>query len=162
MVSQYLWALVLINDPTVVPTTCKQYRIQSWLAGVQAMPVPHDVVLHISAPGVPPDVVSRAQQELVNELNERAPIADVMQVHRQERTKGAVELIGQVGLALLSAGLLNHIAQVIVEFVKRNNRYSIKIDDIEITKDNASAQDMERIGKQLHKIMAARQKSNKP
>jgi hypothetical protein len=120
----------------------------------------HDVILHISAPEVPPDVISRAQQQLVNELNERAPIADFVRERRLD-TKGAAELM-QVGLALLSAGLLKHIAKVIVEFVKRDDRYSIKIDDIEITKDHASAQDMERIAKQLHKIMAARQKSNKP
>ncbi len=84
-----------------------------------------------------------------------------MREHGQERTKGAVELIGQVGLALLSADLLKHIAQVIVEFIKRNDRYSIELGDIKITKDNATAQDMERIGKQLHKIMLERQKSNK-
>jgi hypothetical protein len=121
----------------------------------------HDVILHISAPeDVPPDVVFLAQQRLVNELNERAPIADFVRERRPE-TKGASELM-QVGLAVLSAGLLKHVAQVIVEFVKRNDRYSIKIGDIEITKDHASAQDVERIAKQLHKIMAARQRSNEP
>jgi hypothetical protein len=119
------------------------------------------VILHISAPeDVPPDVVSLAQQQLVNELNERAPIADFVRERRPE-TKGTSELM-QVGLTLLSAGLVKHTAQVIVEFLRRNDRYSLKIGDIEITKDHASAQDMERIAKQLHKIMAARQRSNEP
>ena len=66
-----------------------------------------------------------------------------------------------VGLALLSANLLKHIAEVIIEFLKRNDSYTIEIGDIKITKDNASARDMERIGKQLRKIMVERQKSKK-
>lgn len=136
--------------------------MQPLLAEVQAVRATHDAILHISAPGVPPDVVSRAQQQLIDELNERGPIADFVRERRQDGTKGAADLMGQVGLALLSANLLKHVAMVIVEFVKRNERYSIKIDGIEITKDHASARDMERVGEELQKILTARQQSDKP
>jgi hypothetical protein len=126
------------------------------------MPAQYDVVLRIVAPGVPPDVISHAQQQLVDQFNERAPIADFLRQNRQEGTKGDVELIGHIGLALLSANVLKHIATVIIEFARRNKRYSIEVGDVKITKDHATAKDMDHIEKQLHAIMLERRKSDSP
>ena len=123
------------------------------------MAIKPDVVLELAADSVPADVLVMARQQLIDELNQRAPIAVPVQESTGKGAKGSVELAGQVGLALLSGGLLNYISQVIIEFVRRNNRFSIKIDGIEVTKDNASTVDMENISKQLTKLMAARSKS---
>ena len=119
------------------------------------MSADHDLILEISAPGIPREVVSRVQEQFVRELNERAPIADAL-TQEQPGRKGLLELVGHVGLALLTPDLVGYIGRVIVEFVKRNDRYSITVGDIVISKDNASAQDMDRIEQQLLKVMAKR------
>jgi hypothetical protein len=113
----------------------------------------HDLILHINAPGVPANVVSRAQEQLVGELNEYAPVAEVATSDAQTGTKGAIEIIGQVGLALLSSDAVKYIAQVLADFVKRNDRYEITVGDIKI---KGQRQDVALINKQLLKIMAQR------
>ena len=74
---------------------------------------------------------------------------------------GEIELLGQIGLALLSAGAVKYIAQVIVEFVKRHDRYEVKVGDIKISKDHASSADLEAIHKELNRILALRKVTKK-
>jgi hypothetical protein len=114
-----------------------------------------DTILHILAPGAPQSAVSLAQEQLITELNERGPIASMMSGD-QEGTKGDFEFVGQIGLALLSSGIIKYIAQVLTEFVKRNERYTIKVGDVAIAKDHATEQDMERINKELLRILSRR------
>src|ERR1700730_5655063 len=60
----------------------------------------HDLILHISAPGVALEVVSNAQEHLVSELNQYGPIAEAVLAEGQPGKRGGpIELIGQVGLA---------------------------------------------------------------
>jgi hypothetical protein len=114
--------------------------------------------MHISAAELPDGVVLRAQQELIRELNERGPIAEARDRGAQAGTKGVALEFGQISLALLSAGLVKHIAQIIIEFVKRNERYEIIVGDIKLSKDHASADEVEKVNNLLLTIMAARAK----
>jgi hypothetical protein len=119
----------------------------------------HDVIVAFSARELSRDLISQAQEHLIDELNERGPIADMILDDVKHGSKGATELVGQVGLALLSANVLKYIAQVLVEFVKRNDRLVVKVGDIEITKDHASEGDKEAIYKLLSKILKQRESS---
>jgi hypothetical protein len=121
------------------------------------MPNRHDLVMHIAAAELPDSVVFRAQEQLISELNERGPIADALDEGPQAGTKGLALEFGQIGLTLLSAGLVKNIAQIIIEFVKRNPRYEVRVGDIKISKDHASAREMEEVNNLLLKIMAKRQ-----
>jgi len=120
-----------------------------------------DVVLHISAPGVPRAAILDAQERLVRELNEAGPIAEVVTRGERAGSKGVLEVLGQVGIAVLSAGALKYIAQVITEFVKRNDRYEICVGDVKITRDHASEQEIERINKILLQVMERRRRDKK-
>src|SRR5258705_11337256 len=96
-----------------------------------------DVILIISAPAVPRDVLLEAQNWLALELNERGPVDEAV-VEDLPDAKGPIEVVGQLGLALLSPLVVKYIAQVIVEFVKRNPQYIVKINGIEISRDRVS------------------------
>jgi len=120
-----------------------------------------DVILHISAPDVPRAAITEAQERLVRELNEDGPIAELVTRDELTGSKGVVEVLGQVGIALLSAGALKHIAQVLTGFVKRNDRYEIRVGDIKITRDHASEKEIKHINKVLFEIMTRQQRSKK-
>jgi len=110
----------------------------------------------------PQPTSAEAQERLVNELNEAGPVAEVVIEDERAGGKGNLELLGQVGLALLAADALKHIARVIVEFVKRNDRYEIRVGNIKISKDHASERDVERINATLRAIMAQRRGTRGP
>jgi hypothetical protein len=71
--------------------------------------------------------------------------------------KGPIEVVGQLGLALLSPLVVKYIAQVIVEFVKRNPQYIVKINGIEISRDRVSEKEIEAINKFALDIMTVKQ-----
>jgi hypothetical protein len=123
--------------------------------------VEYDLIVHVSAPGLSPDLISTAQETLIDELNERGPIAITLISEERRGSKGPITEIGQIGIALLSAGVLKYIAQVLTEFVRRNDRIVVKVGDIEISKDNASKKDEEFIARQLSAILAKRSKTEK-
>jgi hypothetical protein len=118
--------------------------------------------MHITAAELPDSVVLRAQEDLIRELNERGPIADALNQVPLAGAKGLILEFGQIGLALLSAGLVKHIAQIIIEFVKRNDRYEIIVGDIKISKDKASAHEMEKLNELLLTIMANPPRGGEP
>ncbi len=116
----------------------------------------YDTILQLRAPAVPPAVVADAQERLVSELNERGPIAVMVSDDKAPGGKGILELLGQIGISLLSPDLIKHVAQVIVEFVKRNDSYEISVGNIKISKEHATENDVERINTVLLKILAKR------
>ncbi|VIO80843.1 hypothetical protein [Bradyrhizobium ivorense] len=121
-----------------------------------------DITLHLSSSGLSPDLISHTRDQLISELNEGGPIAAAVATDGPQGNKGGeIELLGQIGLALLSAGTVKYIAQVVVEFVKRHDRYEVKVGDIKISKDHASNEDMEAIHNELNKILALRKASKK-
>ena len=119
----------------------------------------YDAILDLSAPGAPDGVVADAQERLVSELNEAGPIAAVVTEDKGPGQKGIFELLGKVGVTLLSPDVIKHIAQVIVGFAKRNDGYEISVGDIKISKARASDKDVERINAVLLKILARRRAS---
>jgi hypothetical protein len=110
---------------------------------------------------LPADFIFSAQENLASELNEHGPFADVVTGSARPGTKSLVEEFGQVGLALLSAGALKYITQVIIEFVRRNKHLTITVGDITISKDHASKRDEELLNKRLMEIMAQKSKVEK-
>jgi hypothetical protein len=126
------------------------------------MPTQHDLVMHIAAAELPDSVVFQAQEQLISELNERGPIADALNQGSRRGTKGLELELGQIGLALLSAGVVKHIAQIIIEFVKRTNDYEVTLGDIKISKKNASSREMEEVNNYLLKILANRPAAGEP
>ena len=116
----------------------------------------YDTILQLSAPGVPDAAVADAQERFVSELNECGPIAAVVTEDKRPGERGVFELLGQIGVSLISGDAIKHIAEVIVEFVRRNDRYAISVGDIQITNDHASEKDVERINAVLLKLLTKR------
>lgn len=121
----------------------------------------HDVVANILVRGAPPSVAMEVQEQFVHELNEVGPIAEGLTSERQPGERGVAELLGQVGLKLLSAGVIKHIAQVMVAVVKRSDRYEIHIGDIKVSKDRASPEDVDRINKFLLQVLEQQEGSKR-
>ena len=114
-----------------------------------------DSTIEVSAPGAPADLVAGVTQQLVTELNrEIGPVASPLTEKAAPGAKGDVVLLGQIALALISAGVTKQIAQILVQYIKRNPRYVIQVGKIKITKEHASKDDVSLINSLVQELNA--------
>jgi hypothetical protein len=118
------------------------------------VPIKHAIVFSIAGEGLPDDSVAEAKAQLVRDLNDQGPIATPVSAGAKRGEKGDLVTVGQIGLALISAGLVQQVARVIVEFIKRNQKYTIQIGNIKVTRDHASNKDIETINKELKRLLS--------
>jgi hypothetical protein len=101
------------------------------------------VSIELSVPDASADLTFNAAQGLINELNRE--LGQVAQRKSQDAaggTRGDLVTVGQIALALISAGITKQIAQVLISYIKRNPRYTIQIGKIKLTKDFVSTKDV--------------------
>ncbi len=96
--------------------------------------------------------MSTTRERLIREINDLGPIATPLFAPAAPGTKGAIEKLGEIGVALVSGGVVKSLASVLVEFIKRNPRYVLKVGDITISKDHATRRDIEVIHAEFNKI----------
>ena len=118
-----------------------------------------NATIQLSAPGAPNDLIFDAAQQLISELNrEIGPVASRALEKGEAGAKGDPVTLGQIVLALISAGVVKQIAQVLVSYIKRNPRYVIKVGKVEITKDFASANEISLINSLVQSLTPKTQK----
>lgn len=111
--------------------------------------------IEVSAPGASTDLVANVTQQLVTELNrEIGPVASRLTEKAAPGAKGDVVLLGQIALALISTGITQQIAQILVQYIKRNPRYVIQVGKIKITKEHASKDDVSLINSLVQELNA--------
>jgi hypothetical protein len=114
-----------------------------------------DSIIEVTALGAPPDLIFNTTQQLVAELNrEIGPVASRVAEKASPGAKGDVVSIGQIALALISAGITTQIAQVLVQYIKRNPRYEIQVGKIKITKEHASTNEVVLINSLVQELNA--------
>jgi hypothetical protein len=112
-------------------------------------------IIEVSAPGAPSDLVFNVTQQLVAELNrELGPVASRVTEKAAPGAKGDMVSLGQIALALISAGITQQIAQILIQYIKRNPRYVIQVGKIKITKDHASGNDVALINSLVQELNA--------
>jgi hypothetical protein len=115
----------------------------------------NDSIIEVSAPGAPSDLVFNVTQQLVTELNrELGPVASRVTEKAAPGAKGDMVSLGQIALALISAGITQQIAQILIQYIKRNPRYVIQVGKIKITKDHASKNDVALINSLVQELNA--------
>jgi hypothetical protein len=116
---------------------------------------PVDSTIEVSVPDGSSDLIANVTQQLVTELNtEIGPVASHVSKKGTPGTKGDVVSLGQIALALLSAGITKQIAQILVQYIKRNPRYVIQVGKIKITKEYASKNDVTLINSLVQELSA--------
>lgn len=116
-------------------------------------------IIEVSAPGAPSDLVFEVTQRLVAELNrEIGPVASRVTEKPTPGAKGDVVSLGQIALALISAGITKQIADILVQYIKRNPRYVIQVGKIKITKEHASKDDVALINSLVQELGAKKDK----
>ena len=118
------------------------------------MEKPPIILCSLTAPSLPSDTLLAKQEELIREINEEfGPIATPSYSKEDSTAKGeGLIILGQIALAAISAGLIKHFATVIVEFLKRNERFTFQLGDLMITKDHASADDISKLASVILKL----------
>jgi len=112
-------------------------------------------VIEVSAPGASSDLVADVTQRLMTELNrELGPVASRVAEKAAPGAKGDPVTLGAIVLALISAGVTKQIAQILVQYIKRNPRYVIQVGKIKITKDHASKDDVALINSLVQELNA--------
>ncbi len=115
----------------------------------------NDSIIEVSAPGAPSDLVFNTTQQLVAELNrELGPVASRVTEKAAPGAKGDMVSLGQIALALISAGITQQIAQILIQYIKRNPRYVIQVGKIKITKEHASGNDVALINSLVQELNA--------
>ena len=115
----------------------------------------NDSIIEVSAPGAPSDLVFNVTQQLVAELNrELGPVASRVTEKAAPGAKGDIVSLGQIALALISAGITQQIAQILIQYIKRNPRYVIQVGKIKITKEHASGNDVALINSLVQELDA--------
>jgi hypothetical protein len=100
-----------------------------------------------------PDLVFEVSQELIRELNLVAgPVASRKAEKGGAGSKGDPVTMGTIILAAISAGVAKQIAQVLVAYIKRNSKLVVKVGTVTITKDYASAKEVEAINALAEKL----------
>jgi hypothetical protein len=103
-------------------------------------------ILTLSIPGGSPDLVFEASQQLIKELNSvQGRVASRKEEKSGAGTKGDPVTLGVIVLALISAGITKQIADVLIEYIKRNPKVVIKVGTVELTADYASTKKMEAL-----------------
>jgi hypothetical protein len=116
-------------------------------------------IIEVSAPGAPSDLVFNVTQQLITELNrEIGPVASRVAEKAASGTKGDLVSLGQIALALISAGITKQIAEILVHYIRRNPRYVIQVGKIKITKDHASKDDVTLINALVQELAAKKNK----
>lgn len=112
------------------------------------------VVISIGAQGMSDDSIEQTKERLIRDFNESGfRLASPVLKPSKSGEKGDVITVGQIGLALISAGLVQQAARIAVEFIKRNSKFTLQIGDIKISKDHASTIDIKVISEQLQKLL---------
>jgi hypothetical protein len=123
---------------------------------------PGSSTIELSAPGAPPDLIFNATQQLVSELNrEIGPVATRVTEEAPAGAKGDVISLGQIALALISAGITKQIAEILIHFIKRNPRYVIQVGTIKITREHASSSDVALINTLVQELSVESGKKGK-
>ena len=123
----------------------------------------HHADIELSAPGASSDLIFTTTQQLIAELNREAgPVAlrPTVPAAAEPGAKGDLVSVGQIAIALISAGITKQIAQILMAFIKRNPRYVLQVGKIKITKDHASANEVEMINS-LVKELASKSERQK-
>jgi hypothetical protein len=117
-------------------------------------------MITLTIPGASPDLVLDASQRLIEELNTiQGRIASRKAQKNDPGSKGGDwVLVGQIVLAAISAGVAKQIAQVLIAYIKRNPKYSVQVGTIKITKDYASASEVEVINSIAEQLSRAKSK----
>lgn len=112
------------------------------------------VVISIVAEGMSNDAIEEIKDRLIREFNElRFQLASPVYKEAEPGARGDAVTMGQIGLALISAGLVQQVARIAVEFVKRNSQFTLQIGDIKVRKDHASSMDIKTVGEELRKLI---------
>jgi hypothetical protein len=102
--------------------------------------------IKLTVPGGSPDLTFEASHQLIDELNSVAgPIASKHAEKGSSGSKGDPVTLGTIILAAISAGVAKQVAGVLISYIKRNPKYVIEIGQIKITKDYATAKDVNAI-----------------
>jgi hypothetical protein len=121
-----------------------------------------DLIIEISGRDVPDDFVSLAKERLIREINELGPIATPVTSGASPGVKGDIVTLGQIALAFLSSGVaLKSLASVVIEFIKRNPKLTVKCGELEISKDHASARDVDRLSTMLETLQSKKRNARK-
>jgi hypothetical protein len=116
-------------------------------------------IITLSIPLASPDLVLEKSQELINELNSvQGRVAPRMEGKSGTGTKGDPVTLGAIALALISAGITKQIANVLIEFIKRNPKLIIKVGTVELTADYASTKRLEALNSIVQQLGVARSK----
>jgi hypothetical protein len=103
-------------------------------------------IVTLTIPGGSSDLVFEATQQLIRELNSvQGRVASRKEEKSGAGTKGDPVTLGVIVLALISAGITKQIADVLIEYIKRNPKVVIKVGTVELTADYASAKKLEAL-----------------
>jgi hypothetical protein len=112
-----------------------------------------NTIIEVNVPGAPSDLVANVTQELIGELNTQVgPVASRISEKVPAGSRGEVISFGQIALALISAGVTKQIAQILIQYIKRNPRYVIQVGAVKITKDYASKDDVAAINSLVREL----------
>ena len=112
-----------------------------------------DRVISVAVPGGSEDLVYDASQILINEINSVAgPVASIKTERRETGAKGEFIVVGTVILAAVSKEIAKKIADVLINYVRRNPKYEVKVDNLKITKDHASLDEVKAINDLVEKL----------
>ena len=112
-----------------------------------------DRVICVAVPGGSEDLVYEASQILINEINSVVgPVASIKTEHRETGAKGEFIVVGTVILAAVSKEIAKKIADVLIDYARRNPKYEVKVENLKITKDYASFDEVKAINDLVEKL----------